>query len=105
MGGEPTHFLLSLAVPGTHTGLWLDRFLRGLARAARRFGCQPAGGDTTRSNEILINVTVVGEVRSGRAALRSGAKPGDFVYVTGRFGGGGFRLRAFRRSPNPRPPT
>jgi thiamine-monophosphate kinase len=97
MGGEPTHFLLSLAVPGTHTGQWLDRFLRGLARAARRFGCQPAGGDTTRSNEILINVTVVGEVRADRAVLRSGAKPGDLIYVTGRLGEAEFGLRSLRQ--------
>jgi thiamine-monophosphate kinase len=100
MGGEPTHFLLSLAVPGTHTGLWLDRFLRGLARAARRFGCQLAGGDTTRSDEILINVTVVGEVRAGRAVLRSGAKPGDLIYVTGRLGEAEFGLRSLRQGRN-----
>src|SRR5260221_3493007 len=100
MGGEPTHFLLSLAVPGTHTGLWLDRFLRGLARAARRFGCQLAGGDTTRSDKIVINVAVVGEVRAGRAVLRSGAKPGDLIYVTGRLGEAELGLRAFSRCRN-----
>jgi thiamine-monophosphate kinase len=100
MGAEPTHFLLSLAVPGTLTGPWLDRFLRGLARAARRFDCQLAGGDTTRSDKILINVTVVGEVRSGRAVLRSGAKPGDLIYVTGRLGEAEFGLRSFRRGRN-----
>src|ERR1700730_10466496 len=76
MGGEPKHFLLSLALPGTHTGKWLDGVPRGLARAGRRFGCKLAGGDTTRSDEILINVTVVGEVRGDRAVRRSGAKPG-----------------------------
>jgi len=97
---EPTHFLLSLAVPGTHTGLWLDRFLRGLARAARRFGCQLAGGDTTRSDKIVINVAVVGEVRAGRAVLRSGAKPGDLIYVTGRLGEAELGLRSFRRGRN-----
>src|ERR1700730_15129634 len=97
MGGEPKYFLLSLAVPGTHTGLWLDRFLRGLARAARPFGCQLAGGDTTRSDEILINVTVVGEVRAARAVLRSGAKPGDLIYVTGRLGEAEFGLRCLRQ--------
>ena len=100
MGAEPTHFLLSLALPATLTGPWLDRFLRGLARAARRFDCQLAGGDTTRSDKILINVTVVGEVRSGRAVLRSGAKPGDLIYVTGRLGEAEFGLRSFRRGRN-----
>jgi len=86
MGGEPRQFLLSLALPKTHTGRWLDRFLTGLARATRRLGCQLAGGDTTRSDDLLINVTVVGEIRRGRAVLRSGAKRGDLVFVSGRLG-------------------
>src|SRR5271156_241003 len=72
MGGEPRCFLLSLAVPDTHVGRWLNEFLAGLRRAARKFDCPLAGGDTTRRDEILMNVTVVGEVRSGRALRRSG---------------------------------
>ena len=98
MGGEPKHFLLSLALPGTHTGKWLDVFLRGLARAGRRFRCQLAGGDTTRSDEILINVTVVGEVRGDRAVRRSGAKLGDLIFVSGRLGEAAFGLRSLRDS-------
>jgi thiamine-monophosphate kinase len=94
MGGAPTHFLLSLAIPETYTGPWLDRFLRGLAQAARRFDCRLAGGDTTRSDKILINVTVVGEIRDDRAVRRSGAKPGDLIYVTGRLGEAEFGLRS-----------
>jgi len=98
MGGVPKYFLLSLAIPGTHTGLWLDRFLRGLARAARRFDCQLAGGDTTRSDEILINVAVFGEIPASRAVLRSGAKPGDLIYATGHLGEAEFGLRTLRQS-------
>ena len=97
MGGEPRHFLLSLALPGTHTGRWLDRFLRGLARAARRLGCQLAGGDTTRSDKFLINVTVVGEIRQGQAVLRSGAKAGDLIFVSGRLGEAELGLRWLRQ--------
>jgi thiamine-monophosphate kinase len=62
MGGVPRCFLLSLALPETHTRRWLDEFLGGLQRAARKFECVLAGGDTTRRNEILINVTVAGEI-------------------------------------------
>src|SRR5271169_4231278 len=65
MGGAPCCFLLSLALPGTHMGVWLDQFLEGLRRAAERFGCVLAGGDTTRRQDILINLTVVGELRTG----------------------------------------
>ena len=96
MGGEPRCFLLSLAFPKTHTGKWLDGFLRGLARAQRRFHCQLAGGDTTRNDKILINVTVIGEVPAGRAVLRSGAKPGDLIFVSGRLGAAELGLRALR---------
>jgi thiamine-monophosphate kinase len=86
MGGTPRCFLLSLALPSALTGAWLDAFLVGLRRAQRRLGCVLAGGDTARSNRILIQVTVVGEVHSGAAVLRSGAKPGDLIYVSGRLG-------------------
>jgi len=93
MGGVPQCFLLSLALPPSHTGKWLDQFLGGLRRASRRFGCALAGGDTTRQERILINVSVVGEVRAGGAILRSGARPGDLIYVSGRLGEAELGLR------------
>jgi thiamine-monophosphate kinase len=86
MGGAPRCFLLSLALPQSHTKRWLDQFLGGLRRASRKFSCPLAGGDTTKRKEILINITVVGEVRSGQAVRRSGAKRGDIIYVSGRLG-------------------
>jgi thiamine-monophosphate kinase len=96
MGGRPRCFLLSLALPQTLTGRWLDEFLGGLRRAARKFCCSLAGGDTTRRKEILINVTVAGEVREGQAILRSGAKPGDVIFVSGRLGEAELGLRLLR---------
>jgi thiamine-monophosphate kinase len=98
MGGVPRCFLLSLALPKTHTGRWLDEFLGGLRRAATRFKCMLAGGDTTRRDEIFMNVTVVGEVRTGQAVLRSGARPGDIVCVSGRLGEAELGLQLLRRS-------
>lgn len=96
MGGIPRCFLLSLALPPSHTGRWLDEFLGGLKRASRRFGCALAGGDTTRQEKILINISVVGEVRVGRAVLRSGARPGDLIYISGRLGEAELGLRLLR---------
>ena len=101
MGGVPRCFLLSLAIPASHTGRWLNEFLAGLRRASRKFQCVLAGGDTTRRQEILINIMVVGETPIGRAVFRSGARPGDALYVSGRLGEAELGLQVLRRSRGP----
>jgi thiamine-monophosphate kinase len=98
MGGTPRCFLLSLALPETHTGRWLDLYLGGLRRASHKFQCALAGGDTTRRNEILINITVVGELRAGFAVRRSGARSGDLIYVSGTLGEAELGLQLLRRA-------
>ena len=96
MGGEPKCFLLGLAIPQRHLDDWLDEFLRGLRRASLRFRCRAAGGDTTRNDKILLNVTVIGEVKRGQVLMRSGASPGDQVFVSGRLGEAELGLRELR---------
>jgi thiamine-monophosphate kinase len=86
MGGRPRCFLLSLALPAEMIGKWFDEFLNGLHRAAGTFHCQLAGGDTTRSNEILINITVAGEIARGHALRRDSARARDILFVSGRLG-------------------
>ena len=98
MGGEPRCYLLSLALPDTHTEEWLRKFLKGLRKASRMLGCPIAGGDTTRRKEVLINITVQGEVPRGRAILRRGAHPGDAIFVTGRLGQAQYGLRLLLES-------
>jgi thiamine-monophosphate kinase len=98
MGGVARCFLLSLAFPPSHAAPWLDQFLVGLRRASRKFQCALAGGDSTRHAKILINVTVVGEVRAGRAVLRSGARPGDLIYVSGHLGEAELGLQLLKRN-------
>ncbi len=98
MGGAPRCFLLSLALPESHTGRWLGLFLGGLRRASRKFQCALVGGDTTRRNEILINVTVVGELPTGLAVRRSRAREGDLIYVSGALGGAELGLQSLRRA-------
>jgi len=98
MGGEPRCYLLSLALPDKQTGEWLRKFLTGLRRASLMVDCPIAGGDTTRRQEILINITVIGEARRGRAILRSGAHPGDAIFVTGRLGEAHYGLRLLLES-------
>ncbi len=86
MGATPRLFLLTLALPERLTGKWLDEFLRGMGRAARLLGMRLAGGDTTKSTSVAISITVVGEVAQGLALTRSGARPGDILYVSGKLG-------------------
>jgi len=100
MGGEPRCFLLSLALPADLQGKWLDAFLRGLRRASKTLSCGPAGGDSTRHDKVLISITVIGEVRRGRAILRYGAKPGDLIYVSGTLGEADAGLLQLRRQPS-----
>jgi len=98
MGGFPACFLLSLALPTSLTGRWLDQFLLGLRRAAKSFACPLVGGDTTRKEHVLINITVVGQVPAGKAVLRSGARAGDVLFVSGRLGGAELGLQLIRYS-------
>ena len=86
MGAKARFFLLTLALPADRTGTWLDAFLRGMSRAARELGMWLAGGDTTRSDQVSISITVIGEIGRGLAVKRSGARPGDRIYVSGRLG-------------------
>ena len=98
MGGVPRCFLMSLASPATSTGEWLTGFfLGGLRRAAKFFDCPLAGGDTTVRDEILINITVVGEVKRGRGLRRDGANVGDVIFVSGRLGGAARGLQLLRQ--------
>jgi thiamine-monophosphate kinase len=86
MGGKPRCFLLSLALPKVLLGAWLTQFLRGLKRASKTLHCELAGGDTSSAEKVLISITVIGEATRGRAVLRSGAKPGDGIYISGTVG-------------------
>jgi len=99
LGAVPRCFLLSIALPVERTGKWFDGFLAGLRRASRWLQCPLAGGDTTKSKDIAINITVVGEVPAGRAVLRSGAKPGDQLFVSGTLGEADLGLRYLLKRP------
>lgn len=98
MGGAPRCFLMSLALPEDLTGKWLDEFLRGLRRASRALRCDLAGGDTTRRDAVLISIAVVGEVSRRAAILRSGARAGDVLFVSGALGEADLGLRELRRA-------
>ncbi|HZR65733.1 MAG TPA: thiamine-phosphate kinase [Terriglobales bacterium] len=88
MGAEPTAAFLSLALPVKTRQAWVDGFMRGLLKLADEFGVTLAGGDTAQSpSAILADIVVLGSISKGKAILRSGARPGDKIYVTGTLGG------------------
>ena len=86
MGAVPRYFLLTLALPKSRTVRWLDGFLKGMSRASRELGVAIIGGDTTLSPTVSISITVLGEIAPGTAVGRSGARPGDLIYVSGKLG-------------------
>jgi len=86
MGATPQFFMLALALPPSRTGAWLDSLIKGMARAAREFGMTLIGGDTSENATAIMNMTVGGEVAAGHALTRSGARPGDGIYVSGTLG-------------------
>jgi thiamine-monophosphate kinase len=99
MGASPRYFLMTLALPASRIGTWLDAFLAGMARAARYLGMRLIGGDTTKSGSVSISITVLGEASRGRALRRSGARPGDLIYVTGKLGRAQLGLELMRANP------
>ena len=96
MGGEPHCFLVSLCVPPWVTPGWRGRFFKGLFRLSRKVDIPLAGGDIARGGHFGADVTVVGSVRRGKALLRSRAKAGDTLYVSGRLGGSALGLERLR---------
>lgn len=107
MGGAPRWATLAIALPAADEA-WLEAFAGGFFALAERYGVDLVGGDTTRGPRAIC-VTVLGEVPPGRALRRSGARPGDDVWVSGELGGAGLGLArpelaaAARRLDDPEP--
>ena len=93
-GAQPVAFTLALALPRADEA-FLAAFARGLFALADREACELIGGDTTRG-PLTVCVTVLGELPAGTALLRTGARPGDDLYVSGTLGDARLALEAFR---------
>lgn len=107
MGAEPLAVFLSLAVPTRLPARWLDRFLNGFLTLAHKDRVPLAGGDTAQSPAIsrardgliLADIVAIGQVPRGKALLRSGARPGDGLYVSGALGGAAAELAELAKKP------
>ena len=91
-GARPLAFTLALALPRVDEA-WLAGFSKGLLALADAHGCELVGGDTTQG-PLNICITVFGEVPAGQALLRSGARAGDDIYVSGTLGDARLALEA-----------
>ncbi len=90
MAGEPHYALITLVVPAEREARWITQLYRGLQRAADRFKVVMVGGETSAApGPSMISVSALGSVEKDRCVRRSGGKPGDLLFVTGKLGGSG----------------
>lgn len=91
MGADPAWVTLALTLPESDSA-FVEDFARGFFALARRYGVELVGGDTVRG-PLSLTVQIQGQVPAGKALLRSGARPGDYLYVSGTLGDAGAGLR------------
>lgn len=88
MGGIPKYIVISVGVPGRGNEKILKGITEGAMAVCRKFGVEIAGGDTNFSKNIIIDVSIIGEVEKKNVVRRDGAKEGDLIFVTGKLGDG-----------------
>ncbi len=87
MAGIPKYAVVAVGLPGNLRASYAMDILRGMKDIARRFHVEIVGGDTNQSDKIILSVTLTGEVEANKAVRRSGAKNGDWIFVSGALGG------------------
>lgn len=97
MGGTPKYLLVSLALPKDISLEFVDGLYAGLYSASAKYGLDVIGGNITSARQISITITIIGEVKAGELRLRSSAKPGDCIMVSGHLGKGAAGLNLFRK--------
>lgn len=98
MGAIPKYVLVSLALPSDLDVDFVDGLYDGMWKTCDKYDIEIIGGNMTHSKEIVISITLTGEVDKNHLCLRSGAKPGDFILVSGPLGNGKAGLRVFQEN-------
>ena len=98
MGAKPRWMTLALTLVDAEPE-WLEAFAGGLYEAAAEWGVALVGGDTTRGDQLVVSVQVEGDLEPGTALYRSGAQPGDAIFVTGTVGDAAAGLSRFSDAP------
>lgn len=100
MGGRPVAAVLALTLDARTSRLWLEQFYRGLAASARRYRVAIVGGDIAQADRVIAaSLTLLGEAAGPRVLTRTGARRGDWIYVTGALGGSLVGGHHFRFTP------
>lgn len=86
MGGMPTYAVVSIGLPKRTTQRFVEGLYSGINTLANRFSVAVVGGDTIASPHVVINIALLGQIRKKDLVLRRGAKPGDWIFVTGPLG-------------------
>ena len=102
MGAKPVWSMVSIGVPQK---IWktdfVEKFYDGYMKLANKFNVELVGGDVSKTpDKIVIDSIVAGEVKKGKAVLRSGAKPKDLIYLTGKIGGAAIGLKLLEDNEN-----
>lgn len=87
MGGAPTFAVVSIGIPRGLKAGYIDKIYDGMKACAGVFGAIIVGGDTVKADKLIINIALLGVVEKKNLVLRSGARPGDSIFVSGPLGG------------------
>lgn len=98
MGGIPRYVLVSLALPKDLDIEFVDGLYEGMWKTCEKYNIEIIGGNMTHSKQIVVSITLTGEVDKNNLSLRSGAKPGDLIFVSGYLGNGKAGLRLFEEN-------
>ncbi len=97
MGASPRYLLIALGLSRPQQNLRIKKLYTGLQHLCNRYQTKIIGGDTVASKKLIINITILGEIKKKEIKKRSGAKPGDWIVVTGTLGDSGAGLEILQQ--------